>query len=60
MKKGWRAFWSWILVCNFLLASSWYWFPSTLPESVSRGDAAIVGAIFLVGSVLFWASEATE
>ena len=52
-------FWGLILLINLVASLVWYWVPLTLPEGVTRGDAAIVWAVWVVGFVLWTTREST-
>ena len=53
-----HLFWSVVLTINFINATLWNYAPQTRPDDVTRGDAAIILAIALVGMALVATMEA--
>ena len=53
-----QLFWSVILTIQLIGAVLWNYVPSTRPDNVTSGDAAIILAIALVGVALLATSEA--
>lgn len=45
--------WGIILTLNLITATAWKLSPSMRPEGMSRGEAEIIWAIFIIGCALF-------
>ena len=55
-----HLFWSIILTLNLINALAWNYIPQTRPEGVTRGDAAIILAIAIVGMAILATTEARQ